>query len=91
MWLERQETKDGHMSTSKILYVIYNYVLYSTINERAVLTFLLLLGRPSSLVLFHTARAVRSNRGAVDAGVLLLRLILVYVLALTENKRESRG
>lgn len=55
-----------------------------------VLTFLLLLGGPSSLVLLDTAGAVGANRGAVDAGVLLLGLILIHIVALTQKKEETR-
>lgn len=62
-----------------------------TYNKRAALTFLLLLGRPSSLVLLHSARAVRANRGAVNAGVLLLRVVLVQILTLTEHKKAREG
>lgn len=54
--------------------------------DECTLTFLLLLGRPSSLVLLHAAGAVGANGGAVDAGVLLLGLILVQVVALTETE-----
>lgn len=58
-----------------------------TYNKQAALTFLLLLGRPSALVLLHSARAVRANRGAVNAGVLLLRLVLIHILALAEHEK----
>lgn len=56
-----------------------------------MLTFLLLLGRSSSLVLLDAAGAVRANRGAVDAGVLLLGLLLVHVVALMMKKKTSDG
>lgn len=61
-----------------------------TYNKQAALTFLLLLGRPSALVLLHSSRAVRANRGAVNAGVLLLRLVLIHILALAEHEK-ARG
>lgn len=54
-----------------------------------VLTFLLLLGWPPSLVLSDTAGAVGANWGAVDAGVLLLRLILIHIIALVEKREEK--
>lgn len=50
-----------------------------------MLTFLLFLGGSSPLVLFHPAGTVRANRGAVNAGVLLLRLIIIHVVTLTQN------
>lgn len=65
-------------------------ILYCTYRRQVARTFLLLLGRPSSLVLLDTARAVRADRGAVDAGVLLLGLVFVHVLALTGDKKESK-
>lgn len=65
---------------------------YWTYDRKLVLTgsFLLLLGRPPSLVLLDTAGAVGANRGAVDARVLLLGLILIHIVALTGNKDGSR-
>ncbi len=65
-------------------------ILYCTYSRQVACTFLLLLGGPPSLVLLDAARAVGADRGAVDAGVLLLGLILVHVLALTEDRKEAR-
>lgn len=75
--------------------VIFKLCIVSTIlptqrkhNGRGgLLTLLLLLGRPPSLVLLDAARAVGADRGAVDAGVLLLRLVLLHVVALTGRAR----
>ena len=53
------------------------------------LTFLLLLG-PSSLVLLDAAGAVGANRGAVDAGVLLLRVVIVHFVTLTGQRHSKK-
>lgn len=50
-------------------------------------TFLLFLCRPTSLVLLNAPGAVRSNRGAMDARILLLGLVLVQIVTLTGRRK----